>query len=169
MKTRQIAILLYTAAFLCFLTGSVHAAEPNWPPSISITTTPPGRTYHAYGAALAKILSRVLGVIVAEQPTEGPSQNIQLIESGWPQIGFVTLGVALEGWSGTGAWTSGREYRSMRALFPMYDSPFTFAVAKDSAIRSLADMAGKRMGVGPHGGTAGAPWRATRARSTPRG
>jgi TRAP transporter TAXI family solute receptor len=43
----------------------------------------------------------------------------------------------------------------MRALFPMYDSPFTFAVAKDSAIRSLADMAGKRMGVGPHGGTAG--------------
>lgn len=155
MKTRQIAILLYTAAFLCFLTGSVHAAEPNWPPSISIATASPGGTYHAYGAALAKILSRVLGVIVAEQPTEGPSQNIQLIESGWPQIGFVTLGVALEGWNGTGAWTSGREYRSMRALFPMYDSPFTFAVAKDSAIRSLADMAGKRMGVGPHGGTAG--------------
>jgi TRAP transporter TAXI family solute receptor len=155
MKARHIGILLYTAVFLCFLTRSAQAAEPNWPASMSIATASPGGTYHAYGAALAKILTRVLGISVAEQPTEGPSQNIQLMESGWPQIGFVTLGVALEGWNGSATWTNGRQFRSMQALFPMYDSPFTFAVAKSSAIRSLTDMAGKRMGVGPHGGTAG--------------
>jgi hypothetical protein len=37
----------------------------------------------------------------------------------------------------------------------MYDTPFHFVALKDSGIRSLADMAGKRIGVGPHGGTGG--------------
>ena len=41
----------------------------------------------------------------------------------------------------------------MRALFPMYDSPFHFIVLQASGIRSIADLAGKRLGVGPQGGT----------------
>ena len=41
----------------------------------------------------------------------------------------------------------------MRALFPMYDTPFHFIVLQASGIRSIADLAGKRLGVGPQGGT----------------
>ena len=104
---------------------------------------------------LAQLLTRALDFPVAERTTEGPSDNIELIESGEAQIGFVTMGVALQGWNGTGDWTHGRRFQSMRALFPMYDTPFTFAVPKDSAIQSLAGIAGKRIGVGPKGGTAG--------------
>src|SRR3712207_8531687 len=65
------------------------------------------------------------------------------------------MGVALQAWEGRGDWTQGRPYRAMRAMFPMYDTPFHFVVPPDSPIRSLADMAGKRVGVGPRGGTAG--------------
>jgi TRAP transporter TAXI family solute receptor len=43
----------------------------------------------------------------------------------------------------------------MRALFPMFDTPFQFVMAQHSEIRSLPDMAGKRIGVGPQGGTGG--------------
>ena len=45
--------------------------------------------------------------------------------------------------------------RAMRAVFPMYDTPFHFVALEDTNIRSLADMAGKRIGVGPETGTAG--------------
>ena len=35
----------------------------------------------------------------------------------------------------------------------MYDTPFQLLALQDTNIRSVADMAGKRIGVGPRGGT----------------
>lgn len=131
------------------------AAEPNWPPLLIIATASPGGTYHVYGRGLAKLLTGALDLPVVEQTTEGPRENIQLIEAGDAQLGFVTMGVALQAWNGSGDWTNGRQYREMRALFPMYDTPFHFVALEDTNIRSLADMAGKRIGVGPETGTAG--------------
>jgi uncharacterized protein len=131
------------------------AAEPDWPPTLTILTASPGGTYHAYGTGLAKILSRALDLPVFEQTTEGPTENIRLIEAGQGQLAFVTMGVALQAWNGTGDWTHGRQLREFRALFPMYDTPFHFVVLKDSGIATLADLSGKRVGAGPEGGTAG--------------
>jgi TRAP-type uncharacterized transport system substrate-binding protein len=37
-------------------------------------------------------------------PTDGPAQNIELLESGEAKIGFVTTGIALQAWNGTGIW-----------------------------------------------------------------
>jgi TRAP transporter TAXI family solute receptor len=155
MKARIPGILVIITATFALVTPSVFAADPDWPATLTIATASPGGTYHVYGAALAKILTRSLGLPVAEVTTEGPSQNIQMIEAGEAQLGFVTVGAALQAWNGTAEWTNGKTYRSMRALFPMYDTPFHFVALKDSGILSLAGMAGKRIGVGPRGGTAG--------------
>ena len=100
-----------------------------------------------------RILTQVLGIRVATRPTEGPSENIRLIEDGQAQIGFVTMGVAQQGWNGMGDWTQGKQYRAMRALFPMYDTPFHFIVMQDKGAHSSAELAGNRLGVGPQGGT----------------
>ena len=86
--------------------------------------------------------------------TEGPTKNIQLIEDGNVHLGFVTMGVALEAWNGSDGCTHGRQYRRMRALFPMYETRFQFVALKSSNINSLGDMSGKRIGVGPATGTA---------------
>src|SRR5512137_1729425 len=128
----------------------VLAADPNWPETLTVLTASPGGTYHVYGAGLAKILTRALDLPVAERTTDGPNQNIQMIEAGDAHLGLVTVGAALQAWNGSAEWTNGKQYRSMRALFPMYDTPFHFVALKDSGIRSLAEMAGKRIGVGPH-------------------
>jgi TRAP transporter TAXI family solute receptor len=130
-------------------------AEAHWPDSLTIGTASPGGTYHAYGEGLARILSRELGIPVATRPTEGPNENIMLLEAGQIQLAFVTLGIALQAWNGTGDWTGGKQMRAMRAIFPMYDTPFQFAVPRDSPIQSMTDLTGKRVGVGPHGGTSG--------------
>lgn len=44
----------------------------------------------------------------------------------------------------------------MRAIFPMYDTPFQFLVLENSGTQSVAEMVGKRVGVGPRGGTSAA-------------
>lgn len=118
-------------------------------------TASAGGTYHVYGEELAKILTRTLRMPVAERTTGGPNENIAAVEDNPAVIGFVTTGAALQAWNGTADWTHGKQYRSLRALFPMYDTPFHFVATKASGIRSIRDMAGKKIGVGPEGGTAG--------------
>ena len=146
-------VALLTAVFIA--PKSVLSREPHWPDSLTIGTASPGGTYHAYGEGLARILTRELGIPVLALPTEGPNQNIALLEADRIQLAFVTLGVALQAWNGTGSWTEGKQLRTMRAIFPMYDTPFQFAVLRDSGIQSIADLTGRRVGVGPHGGTSG--------------
>jgi TRAP transporter TAXI family solute receptor len=133
-----------------------RAAEPYWPDHLAIGTASPGGTYYVYGQGLARILTRALDLPVVRLATEGPGENIELLEKGEARLGFVTTGIALQAWNSTGAWTGKKPARSMRAIFPMYDTPFQLLVLQDATIRSVEDMGGKRVGVGPRGGTAAA-------------
>jgi TRAP transporter TAXI family solute receptor len=133
-----------------------RAGEPNWPDHLNIGTASPGGTYYVYGEGLARILTRSLGLPVLRLATEGPTENIELLEKSEAKLGFVTMGIALQAWNGTGAWARKKPARSMRAIFPMYDTPFQLLALQESGIRSVAEMSGKRVGVGPAGGTAAA-------------
>ena len=155
MKPRRFWIAApFVAAGLACGVSPARSAEPHWPDALVLATASPGGTYHAYGAGLARILTRELGIAVSMRDTAGPSENIRLIEAGEAQIGFVTMGAALECWSGTGDWTGGRHFRTIRAMFPMYDTPFHFVARQDAGIAHLSALDGKAVGVGPEGGTA---------------
>jgi TRAP transporter TAXI family solute receptor len=65
------------------------------------------------------------------------------------------MGVGLQAWKGDAEWTKQQQHRSIRALFPMYDTTFQFVVLRKSKIRTLAEMQGARVGVGPRAGTGG--------------
>jgi TRAP transporter TAXI family solute receptor len=131
------------------------SAPPGWASSLTIGTASPGGMFLPYGQALAPILTEALGLPVTAQATQGPDQNLLLIESGNVQLGFVTTGAAPQAWNGAGTWTDGKQLRTMRALFAMYDTPFETVVLKGSGIRTFTDMAGKRVSAGPHGGSGG--------------
>ncbi|MGB7455842.1 MAG: TAXI family TRAP transporter solute-binding subunit, partial [Pseudolabrys sp.] len=150
--------LLWIAVMLIVALGLPNASrsgEPNWPETLIIGTASPGGTYYSYGEGLARLLTRKLGLPVIARPTEGAAENIKLLESGEIQLAFVTLGIAQQGWSGTADWTGGRQFRTARALFPMYDTPFQFIVTSESPLHSISDLSGKQVGIGPDGGTGG--------------
>ena len=125
------------------------AAEP-----IVIATASPGGPYLTYGQGLARILSRELGQEVTAQATQGPAQNIVLLEKREVSLAFITMGVGLQAWDGAD-WTKGEKYRSMRVLFPMYDTPFQIVAAKHLKVHWLDDLSGLRIGAGPRAGTGG--------------
>jgi uncharacterized protein len=147
------SVLTFAAALLCL--SSAWAAGPGWPQSIAIATASPGGTYYVFGQALADILGKELGIEVTAQGTQGATRNIILIETGHAALGLITMGIGWEGWNGTGEWTKGQRFRAMRAILPMYDSPFQIAVARRSNVKSFEQLAGKRIGAGPRGGTSG--------------
>jgi uncharacterized protein len=147
---------IFAACLLAVGTSTgVLAADPNWPKSLTLGTAAPGGVYYVYGDALAQILTEKLGVAVNPLPTQGPVHNVKLVDSGGAQLGLITMGVGVQGWNGTGDWTNGVRFRNMRALFPMYDTPFEAVVLQRSGITALAQLDKKRIGIGPKAGTGG--------------
>jgi uncharacterized protein len=146
-------VVFLTAAFI--LPQPAQSGEAHWPETLTIGTGSPGGTYYDYGAGLAKLLTRKLDIPVFMQSTDGPTENIRLLEAGEIQLAFVTLGVAQQAWNGSGEWTAGKQFRAMRAVFPMYDTPFQFMALQRSGILTVAGLSEKRVGIGPQGGTTG--------------
>jgi TRAP transporter TAXI family solute receptor len=137
---------------------SLAAAQPRnaaWPRALNMGTAAPGGTYALYGPAWGQLVQEATGINISYRTTQGPNQNIVLVNTREVEIGMVTMGVALQAWNGDGAWTQGRKFQDIRALFPMYDTPFHGIALKKSGITRMAQLAGKNIGVGPRGGTPG--------------
>jgi len=129
--------------------------KPSWPQALNMGTAAPGGTYALYGPAWGQLVQAATGINISYRTTQGPNQNIILVQRKEVEIGMVTMGVALQAWNGEGDWTQGNKFRDIRALFPMYDTPFHGIALKRSGITSFAHLAGKSIGVGPRGGTPG--------------
>jgi len=132
--------------------------KSDWPGSMTIGTASQGGTYFIYGTGLAGLITETIGVNTSAEVTGGPVQNATLIETGDHLMGLVTMGPAYQAWTGTSELAPGVEHKNLRALFPMYQTPFQVVALKSSGITSVADLNGKRVSVGPAGGTAATYW-----------
>ena len=132
--------------------------NPAWPRALNMGTAAPGGTYALYGPAWGQIAQEATGVNISYRATQGPNQNIILVQRREVELGMVTMGVALQAWNGQGQWTQGQQMRDIRALFPMYDTPFHGIALKRSNVTKLSDLNGKNVGLGPRGGTPGTYW-----------
>lgn len=130
----------------------------DWPAEVLLGTASLGGTYQIYGDGLVTRISEELGVGAVSQVTGGPYHNMTLVHTGEAELGLVTLGPARDLWDGEAEFARGEEMRNVRALFPMYQTPFHVVVLADSGIEGIADLAGKRVGVGPMGGTCASYW-----------
>jgi uncharacterized protein len=155
---RMLAFAALNAAALAF-TGPVLAQDrEGWPSSLTVGTASQGGTYFIYGTGLAGLISSDLGINASAEVTGGPVQNATLVETGDHQIGLVTMGPAYEAWTGQSELAPGVEHKNLRALFPMYQTPFQVVALKSSGIADVADLDGKRVSVGPAGGTSATYW-----------
>jgi uncharacterized protein len=157
----RLATIAASAVVFAAFTAAGHAQDQDrsdWPNSITIGTASQGGTYFIYGNGLASFISENLGINASGEVTGGPVQNVTLVQTGDHQLGLVTMGPAYEAWNGESELAPGVEHRDVRALFPMYQTPFQVVVLRSSGITSVADLDGRRVGVGPAGGTPGTYW-----------
>lgn len=147
-------------AVAAIMSVSVASAQDraDWPSDLTVGTASQGGVYFVYGNGLAGFLAEELGVNASGEVTGGPVQNVTLVQTGDHDIGLVTMGPAFEAWSGNSELAPGLEHKDIRALFPMYETPFQGVALRSSGITSVSDLGGKRVGVGPAGGTPGTYW-----------
>ncbi len=151
MKLRYVAPAVAVAAFA--LAGPAIAQNK----SVTLGTASTGGTYFVYGGVIASLLTnKNIGLTVSTQQTQGPNQNVVLVSEKKVELGMTTMGIAFHAYTGTqDGWTKGKKYDQIRALFPMYDTPFHFITLKKNNLAKVADLKGKTVGVGPKAGTCG--------------
>ena len=145
------ATLLAAAA----ATSAIAQDKSKWPQSLTLATASVGGTYFVYGGVVATLLTEKLGIQVSTQQSQGPVSNLMLVNSKKAELGMTTMGPALQAWQGTDWAKANGQMRNMRAVFPMYDTPFHFVTLQSSGIKAVADLNGKNVGVGPKAGTCG--------------
>src|SRR5688572_26629841 len=91
---------LLAAALALF--AAPAAAQPK---SLTLGTASVGGTYFVYGGVVAKLLTDKLGITVSTQQTQGPNQNVILVNDKGVELGMSTMGIAFQAWNGTGDWT----------------------------------------------------------------
>ncbi|MCA2013427.1 TAXI family TRAP transporter solute-binding subunit [Cereibacter sphaeroides] len=146
------------SAALISTTPAMAQDRAGWPGSMTVGTASQGGTYFVYGNGLAGFIGEALDINASGEVTGGPVQNATLVEMGDHAIGLVTMGPAYEAWTGVSELAPGLEHSHLRALFPMYQTPFQVITMANSGIESVTDLSGHRVSVGPAGGTPGTYW-----------
>ena len=156
MRNKLTMLLALPLALFGLSAGAqAQTPDPSWPQSLTLGTASVGGTYFVYGQVWASMVNSKIGTKISTQQTQGPNQNIILTDNRQIDLGMTTMGVALQAWTGEGAWTQGKKFSNIRAMFPMYDTPFHFITLERNPIKAVSDIAGKRAGVGPRAGTCG--------------
>lgn len=122
---------------------------------INILTGGTSGVYYPMGVALSKIYGeKIAGTRPTVQATKASVENLQLLQQGKGEIAF-TLGDSLDAaWKGdeeAGFKSPLKKLRGVTAIYPNY---VQIVASKDSGIKTLADLKGKRLSVGaPKSGT----------------
>jgi TRAP transporter TAXI family solute receptor len=119
---------------------------------VTFMTAGDGSAFLPYGQGIAAYLA-TKGIIIAVKKSAGSNENLSGVDASTMTIGTAFIGSAYDAVNGTG-WAAGHKHENVRALFPMYETSFQIGALRNSAIRSLADLDGKKVGVGPAKGPA---------------
>ena len=122
---------------------------------INVLTGGTSGVYYPMGVALSKIYGeKISGTRPTVQATKASVENLVLLQQGKGEIAFTlgdSLAAAWKGEEDAGFKSPLKKLRGVTAIYPNY---VQIVASKDSGIKTLADLKGKRLSVGaPKSGT----------------
>ena len=125
---------LAAAALASVATGAFAQA-------VGFATLPPGSLNHTTASAVAKVLSEKAGINMLVQPTAGDNVIIPMVNRGESLMGIANA-------PETAMAIHDAKQTDVRLLAVAHTLQTAFFVRKDSALKTIADMKGKRVELG---------------------
>ncbi len=142
MKTRRSALL----TFLAGLVLSAGAGAQN----ISIATGGTGGVYYPMGGGIAAVLSKhVPGMQATAEVTGGSVDNLKLINSGKPYVGFSMTDAAQDAARGEDKFKGNKV--PLKTLLVLYPNRMHVVSIEGRGVARMADLKGKRVSTGSPG------------------
>ncbi len=144
MNHRLLVSALFAAALLPL---PAHAQEKI---NLSIGTGGTGGVYYPLGGALANILSKyVPGMQASAEVTGGSVDNLKLIASGKPYIGFSMADAGQDAYRGEDKFTGAKV--PLKTLAVLYPNRMHVVTIEGTGVNRMADLKGKRVSTGSPG------------------
>ncbi len=136
-----------TLAAALALTGAAQAQEKY---SLSIATGGTGGVYYPLGGGMANILSKyVPGLQATAEVTGGSVDNLKLIATGKPYIGFSMADAGQDAYRGEDKFKGTKV--PLRTLMVLYPNRMHVVTIDGIGITRMADLRGKRVSTGSPG------------------
>lgn len=159
MITRKFFLMLMGATLLSvlgMLAVAPAVAQPAAPNQfINVLTGGTGGVYYPLGGALSNVFAaKIPRTKPSVQATKGSVENLNLLQQGKGEIAF-TLGDSLAfAWAGDADAGFKSKLDKLRGIAAIYPNYIQIVATKESGIKTLADLKGKRLSVGaPKSGT----------------
>ncbi|MDR3331514.1 MAG: TAXI family TRAP transporter solute-binding subunit [Synergistaceae bacterium] len=150
MAKRRILTVIALAVAAVVVCGTAFAADV----FLSIATGGTSGTYYPIGGAIAQAVSKGSGIQATAETGNASIANLNLVGNGDIEVAFVQNDTAF--WAYTGKLMFKSPLKNLRAIASLYPEHIQLIITKDSAVKTLEDLKGKRIGVGaPGSGTEG--------------
>ena len=117
---------------------------------ISIGTGGTGGLFYVIGAGMADVLNKNMPDASARAEVTGASvENIRRVAAGQMTFGFSSSSTLYEAKAGEGPFKDGAQ--PVAAMAYLYPAVLQIATIADTGIKTMADLAGKRINLGPPG------------------
>ncbi|GHE04302.1 C4-dicarboxylate ABC transporter [Defluviimonas sp. 20V17] len=143
--------ILALAAAASLLSPAVARADQ----FVNILTGGTSGVYYPLGVALSKIYSENMkGTKVQVQSTKASVENLNLLQQGRGELAFALGDSVKLAWEGDAEAGFKKKLDKLRGIAAIYPNYIQIVASKDSGIKTLADLKGKRVSVGaPKSGT----------------
>lgn len=151
MRSFNRTTVLSAVAAVTMVFGAVEARAQDF---INILTGGTSGVYYPLGVALEKLYADIPNARPSVQATKASIENINLINGGRGEVAF-TLGDSLrDAWEGNTEAGFKSKLENISTLAAIYPNYVQIVASKESGIKTLADLKGKRLSVGaPKSGT----------------
>lgn len=106
-------------------------------------------TYYPTGGAICRLMNKqkaTTGIRCSVESTGGSVYNVNTIQAGELDFGISQSDTAFQAFNGEGKF-SGKAIPQLRSVMAIYPELLAFVVRKDSGIKSITDVAGKKVNV----------------------
>lgn len=159
MKVAYLGKSLVAAAVVALgagLTEPSVAAEKKF---VSIGTGGVTGVYYPTGGAICRLVNKNRkkhGIRCSVESTGGSIYNINTIRGGELEFGVAQSDWQYHAYNGTSKFKDKGPFKKLRAVFSVHPEPVTVLVRRDSGIKNLTEVKGKRFNIGnPGSGTRG--------------
>jgi len=149
---------IYWVLSLFFLMISLSALTPEGNAQsvikLSMGTGGTGGVFYIMGGGIANILSKYMAnAEVTVEVTGGSVDNCKLLKAGKADLGLSGADICIDAIQGVGKFGKGNpeDKIALRALGAIYTNHMHFITHKDSPIKSVGDLRGKRVSTGSPG------------------
>ena len=159
MRMKKVLLTAATVVGLVLVVGTADAAMKKQ--FISIGTGGVTGVYYPTGSAICRLVNKggkKHGVRCSVESTGGSVDNINMIRAGELDMGVAQSDWQFHAYHGSSKFKSQGAYKELRAVFSVHAEPVSIVARKDSGVKTVDDLVGKRVNIGNPGSGTLATW-----------